>query len=325
MPIMPLLLSEDDVAVLLSMPEAINAVEAAFASQAAGAASNHPRARFFLPRGVLHHLAAALPARSVMGTKTYTTFGGKTRFWVQLFSSETGDLLALIEADTLGQIRTGAATGVAAKFLAQNDAAVATLLGTGRQAQTQAEALATALPGLRAIRAWGRDASRRLEFCRAMTERLGIPVTPADSPEQALNDAPVVVCATSAREPILRGASLSPGTFVAAVGANRLSAREIDEETVARASVVVVDDLAQARVEAAELIAAHEKRLFAWERARSLAAVVAGNVPGRTSAAEITLFKSLGVALEDIAVAAVVYEKARAQKRGREMEGGNVA
>jgi ornithine cyclodeaminase/alanine dehydrogenase-like protein (mu-crystallin family) len=218
----PLLLSEEDVARLLPMPDAINAVEAAFVAQARGDASNHPRERFFVPAGVLHHMAAAWSGRAgggVIGTKTYTSFANGTRFWVQLFSADTGDLLALIEADRLGQMRTGAATGVAARHLARKDAAAAALLGTGWQARTQASALAAACPTLQRICAFGRDEERRRTFCREMTDALGIPVIPARSVEDAVRNSQIIVCATTAREPILRGNDhLVPGMFVAAVG-----------------------------------------------------------------------------------------------------------
>ena len=327
----PLFLSEDDVSRLLAPPgatleamrDAMNAVEAAFADQASGRASNHPRERFFLPSGVLHHMAAAWPGRAgsgVAGTKTYTSFAGRgTRFWVQLFGADTGDLLALIEADRLGQVRTGAATGVAARHLARADATRAAVLGTGWQARSQALALVAARPGLREIRAFGRDPGRRDAFCREMTDALGVRVAPASSVEEAVGDAQIVVCATAAREPILRGEHLGPGMFLAAVGANRMSAREISEEVVGRADRVIVDDVSQARNEAAELVFAHERRVFAWEKARPLAAVVAEDGPGRASDQEIFLFKSLGVALEDVAVAALAYDKARATGAGRDL------
>jgi ornithine cyclodeaminase/alanine dehydrogenase-like protein (mu-crystallin family) len=319
----PLWITEDEVAGLLTMPEAVEAIESAFRHQAAGEGSNQPRGRFFVPGGVLHHMAAALPGfpragAGVMGTKTYTSFGAAgTRFWVMLYSAETGDLLAVIEADRMGQIRTGAATGVAVRHMARADAGRAALLGTGWQAQAQAQALLVARPGLREVRAFGRDTERRLRFCRQMTDTLGIPVTPMHTVEAALKGAQIVVCATSAREPILRGEDLPAGVFVAAVGANRLTAREVDEETVARADIVAVDDIAQARVEAAELIFAHERRRFSWERAHPLAQIVAGRAPGRENDEQITLFKSLGIALEDIAVAALVHEKARSRGVGR--------
>jgi ornithine cyclodeaminase/alanine dehydrogenase-like protein (mu-crystallin family) len=316
---MPLLLNEAEVTRLLTMPEAIDAVEAAFKAQASGdGTANQPRARFFLPKGVLHHMAAALPAKGVMGTKTYTSFAGGTRFYVQLFSSETGELLAFLEADKLGQVRTGAATGVAARHMARPDVRRASLLGTGWQAASQAEALLAARPDLREFQVFSRDDGRREAFCRKMTAKLGIHFLPMDSAEGAARGTEIVVTATTAREPILKGEWLSPGDFVAAVGANRITVREIDDEVVARAAVVAVDDLAQAQIEAAELIFAYERRSWNWSRARTLADVVSGVVPARTGPEDITLFKSLGVALEDVAVAALVYEKARAQNVGRD-------
>lgn len=317
---MPLFLTEDDVAALLTMPEAMAAIEAALVSWGMGRAGNHPRQRFFLPRGVLHHMAAYwldAPGGAVMGTKTYASFADGTRFYLQLFSAETGDLLAYLEADRLGQIRTGAATGVAAKFLALPDVHVAGLLGTGYQAETQAEALAAARPTLRTIQVFGRDPLRREDFCRRMTAKLGIHCEPAESAEAAVRGASLIASATTSREPVLRGEWLSPGDFVAAAGANRMTAREIDEETIARAAVVAVDDLEQARAESAELVFAYERRRFVWERALPLAQIIAGHAPGRLSADDITLFLSLGIGLEDIAAAALVYEKARAQGAGR--------
>jgi ornithine cyclodeaminase/alanine dehydrogenase-like protein (mu-crystallin family) len=316
---MPLYLTEKDVTGLLTMPEAMGAVEAAFRAQAAGDASNHARERFFLPRGVFHHMAAALPEKGVMGTKQYTSFPAGTRFWVLLFSSENGDLLSVMEADRLGQVRTGAATGVAARFMARQDAHTATLFGAGHQARTQAEAIVAARPGLRVVQVFSRDYARRERFCLEMTRKLNVRFVGLTSAEEAARGTDILVCATNAAEPVLKADWLSPGDFVAAVGANRLTAREIGEDVVERAERIAVDDLPQARTEAAELIFAHERRKLAWERVVPLADIVAGRVPGRTDATEVTLFKSLGVALEDVAVAHLVYEKARAQGVGREL------
>ncbi|MBC8102812.1 MAG: ornithine cyclodeaminase family protein [Cytophagales bacterium] len=317
---MPLYLTEPEVKRLITMPEAIAAVEAAFADQGAGrGAQNQARSRFFLPQGVLHTMSAALPSKGVMGTKTYTSFGTETRFWVMLYSAEDGSLLAMIEGDRLGQIRTGAATGVAARHLAREDATMASLFGTGWQAETQAEALLVARPNLREVQVHSRDAHNRETFCRKMTARLGIRFSPFGSAEEAARTTQILITATSAREPILRGEWLSPGDFVAAVGANRFTAREIDETVVARADRVVVDDLDQARLEAAELIYAYERRKWSWASAVSLAQVVAGPGPARRSGDEILVFKSLGIALEDVAVAQVVYENARSLGLGREL------
>jgi ornithine cyclodeaminase/alanine dehydrogenase-like protein (mu-crystallin family) len=317
---MPLFISEDDVTGLITMAEAMDAVEGAFKALGAGdGTANQPRGRFFLPHGVMHHMAAALPGKGVMGTKTYTSFGYETRFYVMLFSSDTGELLTLMEANKLGQIRTGAATGVAARYMARQDAHFASLLGAGLQARAQAEAVLLACPHLREFHVFSREFAPRERFCQQMTRALNVRFTPMSSAEEAARGTEIIICATTAREPILRGDWLSPGDFVAAVGANRLSAREIEEDVVGRADIVVVDDVSQARTESAELIYAYERRKFSWEKARPLAAIVSGRERGRTSPEDITLFKSLGIALEDVAVGALVYEKAKAKGVGREI------
>lgn len=323
---MPLLITEKEVSELLTMSEAMDAVEGAFRAQASGDGTvNHARSRIFLPRGVFHHMAAAVPSRGVMGTKTYTSFAGDNRFYIQLFSSDTGELLAFIEADTLGKVRTGAATGVATKYLARADAQNASLLGAGWQAESQAEAVLTARPQIRGFQVYGRDFSRRERFCQKMTRQLGVRFTAMKSAEEAARGTEIIVTATTAKEPILMGEWLTPGDFVAAVGANRMTAREIDDEVIARADLVVVDDYAQAQSEGAELIFAHERRKLSWGRVTPLHAILGGRTPGRSTPEQITLFKSLGVALEDVAVAAVVYEKAKAQGRGQEILGGSKA
>lgn len=316
---MPLLLNEENVTELLTMPEAIQAVEQAFVALANGSDMNHPRERFFLSEGVMHHMAAALPSKKVMGTKTYTNFGSVTRLYVQLFSSETGELLAYIEGDNLGQMGTGAATGVAAKYMSRQDAKSATIYGTGWQAKAQAEALLCVRPGLRQMRVYSRDRSSTFAFCQEMTRRLNVNFSPFTSVEEAGRETQIIICATSASVPFFNGEWLSPGDFVAAVGANRLSAQELDIETIARADIIAVDDWTQAKTESAELIFAHENRHLSWERVVPLAAIVAGRAPGRQNPEQVTIFKSLGVAIGDIAVAALVYEKALAQRIGQEI------
>jgi ornithine cyclodeaminase/alanine dehydrogenase-like protein (mu-crystallin family) len=317
---MALLLTENDVTRLLTMPEAIEAVEAAFAELGTGkGTANHPRQRFFLPHGVLHHMAATLPGKGYMGTKTYTSFPDGTRFYVMLFSSNSGELLALIEGNRLGQVRTGATTGVAAKYMARDDVTLASLIGAGWQAEAQAEALVAVRPHIREFQVYSRHYVPRERFCQKMTRKLSVRFTPFDSAEAAVRGTQVVITATTAREPVVFADWLSPGDFVAAVGANRLTAREVDEEVLARSAVVAVDDLTQAKTEAAELIFANERRRFNWDQAVALSEVVSGWRPGRTDPEDITFFKSLGVAIEDVAVAALVYEKAKAQGVGAEL------
>jgi alanine dehydrogenase len=315
---MPLLITERDVTDLLTMREAMDAVEASFAALGSGDGTvNEPRTRFFLPHGVLHRMAAAIPGQGVMGMKVYTSYAHGSRFWVMLFSSDSGDLLALIEGNRLGQVRTGAATGVAAKYMALEGLTRASLLGAGWQAETQAEALLIARPNIVEFQVYSRHYVPRERFCQKMTRRLSVRFTPMDSAEAAVRTTQAVICATSAPEPVLHADWLQPGDFIAAVGANRLTSREVEEAVVEKASVVAVDDLTQAKSEAAELLFAHERRKFSWESAIPLSDIVSGHRPGRKTPEDITLFKSLGVALEDIAVAAVVYKKATAAGRGQ--------
>jgi len=299
------------------MDEAIRAVEEGFAMLGSGDGTvTQPRSRFFLPHGVLHHMAATLPGKGVMGTKTYTSFADATRFFIMLYSSESGELLALIEGDKLGQIRTGAATGVAAKYMARPDATKVALLGAGWQAEAQAEAILAVCPHIHEFQVYSRNFVPRERFCQKMTRKLNIRFTPMDSAEGAVRTTQIIVCATTARDPILFADWLQEGDFVAAVGANRLTAREVDERVIEKANVVVVDDPVQARSEAAELIYAYERRRMNWDSVVPLADIVAGRREGRNSPVDLTFFKSLGIALEDVAVAAAVYEKAKAEGVG---------
>ncbi|HZN10733.1 MAG TPA: ornithine cyclodeaminase family protein [Blastocatellia bacterium] len=314
---MPLYLTEQDVTDLLTMPDALAAVESAFRSQLSGEATNEPRRRVRARGATLHVMSGAVGG--LLGFKAYTVAGGKARFHVSLYDATTGELLALIEADRLGQMRTGAASGVATKYLAAGDARLVGLYGAGWQARTQLEAVAAVRP-VDAVAVYSRSTERRERFCEEMGARLGIAgMRPVGRPEEAADGADVVITITSAREPVLRGAWLKPGAHVNAAGGNSLLRRELDDDVVRRASFVAVDDRGQARVEAGELFAAVEKGLLTWEQVHELRYVVGGAVRGRTEASEITLFKSLGVAIEDVAAAAVVYRRARERGAGKEI------
>ena len=202
------------------MPMALEAVEESLRQQGKGELSLHPRRRLKLPdNAFLHYMAAADPVHGYMGMKFYTVARGAARFVVPLFRSTTGEMAALIEADALGQIRTGAASGVATKYLANSNARSACIIGTGYQARTQLEAVA-AVRRLERVRAFGRDPERRAQFCREMSARIGVAVEPADSGEEAVRGAEIVITATSAMKIVLEGAWLSPGTHINAIGAN---------------------------------------------------------------------------------------------------------
>ena len=315
---MALYLTENDVDRLLEMPACINAIEHAFQDLAAGNAAFRPRARVAASGAMLHVLPAASDRLGRLSVKAYATTSEAARFVVLLFDTRTAEHLATIEADRLGQRRTGAATGVATRHLARSDAGVLAILGTGWQARSQVEAVAC-VRRLREVRAWGRDRDRLIEFCGDVARATRVSVQPAPNPEATVRGADIVVTATSAGQPVLKGAWLSPGMHVNAIGSNRADRREIDDEAVARADVIVVDSTEQARLEAGDLLLARspEGSLQPVTRALDLATVVAGRHPGRTEARAITLFKSLGIGLEDLAAASLVYDRARAAGAGR--------
>ncbi|MCU1314717.1 MAG: hypothetical protein JWN63_39 [Candidatus Acidoferrum typicum] len=316
---MTLHISEAEVRAVLTMPLAVGAVEEISRKQATGEVVVHPRRRFELPGGgFFHYMAAVDFSAGFVAMKQYTFVRGKLRFLVPLYEMATGDLLALIEADYMGQLRTGAASGVATKYLARKNARVAAIIGTGGQAKTQLEAIA-AVRKLESARAYGRDAAKREKFCKEMSERLGIPVHPCASAAEAVRSADIVCTATTAAQPVVSGADLSPGAHINAIGANHAHKRELDDEAVASADIIVVDSVEQSRQEAGDLIIAFHGDEICWTGVKKLSEIVAGKTSGRTSDTEVTLFKSNGIASWDLAVAMKVYTMAREKKLGREL------
>lgn len=316
---MPLLLTEADVRSLLTMPLALEAVEESFRRLADGAALVQPRRRLNVPgKSYLHYMAAADSAAGYMGMKIYTTSRHGLRFLVPLFDANTGDSLALIEADYLGQVRTGAASGVATKFLARENAATVGIIGTGSQAKTQLEAIA-AVRKINEIRAYGRDQARRENFASEMSSRLKSRVVPADSAERAARDAEIVVTATTSTRPVLEGKWLAPGAHINAIGANFPQKRELDDEAIRRCDLIAVDSREQSKMEAGDLIDTLRGDDSGWGRVLELSEIIAGKAKGRTNANEITLFKSSGVASEDVAVAGRIYELALERHIGRQI------
>jgi ornithine cyclodeaminase/alanine dehydrogenase-like protein (mu-crystallin family) len=327
---MALVLREVDVHAVLTMDDTMRVLDAAFRRQAAGEARNQPRRRVVLPegRGVLHVLPAYVPGTpghpemdgpGLVGLKSYTAVAGKVRFLVQLFSAEDGRLMALIEADLLGQMRTGGASGVATRYMARQDARVFGMIGSGGQARTQALAMCAARPVDKFL-VYGRSIDRARLFCQELTIETGIEFVPVERPEQAVREADVVVTATTAHDPVLLGAWLRPGQHINVMGSNWAHRREVDGEAVRRSAVVAVDARDQAEIEAGDLLLAAQSGDFAMERAVELGEIVAGHVAGRPDAEAITLFKSLGIGLEDVAVGGWVYERARERGLGQEID-----
>ncbi|GAC1535619.1 MAG: ornithine cyclodeaminase family protein [Candidatus Velthaea sp.] len=312
---MPIYLTEDDIAATLPMADALRQLERAARAQADGTATNAPRQRVKANTTILHVLPAAFEGR--LGHKSYTTAPRGPRFWYTLWD-QSGEMLAILEADRLGQIRTGAASGLATKFMARADARTLGVIGTGYQARSQIEAVCAARP-IERIRVWGRNREKLEVFTKEMTAALSRPIEAAASAREAVGDADVVVTMTSATTPVLEGAWLSPGTHVNAAGSNRTVAQEIDIETVRRAAVVAVEDIAQAKVESGDLRSANEAGAFKWIDTVRLADLIAGNALGRTADDQITLFESLGIGLWDIAVANFVVDACVAGGRGTKL------
>jgi ornithine cyclodeaminase/alanine dehydrogenase-like protein (mu-crystallin family) len=312
---MAIFLSEANIAKLATMNMALEAVEEAFRLQGEGKADNAPRRRCRLQNGLLHVMSASLPTLGFAGLKSYSSSGGTARFLVHLYNADDGQLLAIMEADRLGQLRTGAASAVATKYMAREDVSRLGIIGTGCQARTQLQAICAVRP-IRTITAYGRDPERRQQFCKEMTETLGVTVTPAAGPEEAVRDADIVVSVTTSREPVFNGEWLAKGAHINAIGSNSITRQEIDVETVRRSACVVVDSLEQSRIEKGDLARAAEAEAFYWEDARELGLVVIGDFPGREDDSEITLFESGGIALEDVALAGRIFKAAQKARVG---------
>jgi ornithine cyclodeaminase/alanine dehydrogenase-like protein (mu-crystallin family) len=316
---MALLLSEADVKSILTMPLAIEAVDASFRRLADGSALLHSRQRLHLPeRSYLHYMAAGDLESGYMGLKIYSSSREGLRFLVTLFNAKSGDLVALLEADYLGQVRTGAASGVATRLMAREDARIVGIIGTGLQARTQLEAVSL-VRKVERVRACGRDAQRRERFATEMTARLGIPVTAAASAEEAVRDADIVIASTTSTNPVVEGRWLRPGAHINAIGANFAQKRELDTDAVMRCDVIAADSREQSRQEAGDLIQAFSVDESRWGQVHELADIVAGKIPGRTTPDQITLFKSNGIAIEDVVVAGRIYELARERGVGRQV------
>ena len=306
---MPLWLSEDDVAALVSPGEAVPVIEDCFLRIAAAQVELMPRRRFSVEGGYFAVMAAADRGLGVAGLKSYTVVGETLQFVVCLFSLEDGSLTALIAADRLGQVRTGAASGVAAKHLARPDAKSLGLIGAGWQAESQLAAIRAAVPSIERVVVSSRTRAR----AEAFAERHGAEV--AGSPAEA-GACDVVVTATTSRDPVLRGDWLSDGALVCAVGANYATARELDSQVIARATLVCCDSLEDARLESGDLIEPVAAGQLDWLEVQELHSIVAGELPGRQSDSDIVVFKSNGIAPWDVAIGHEVVRRARERRVG---------
>ena len=325
MPEQPLWIGEAEVAELLSLEDAIEVLARSFRLQAGGEASSMPRAHLRRGDSILHAVGGAIDEDDLVGTKTWAYTPRGAAPLLVLFSSSDGHVRGVVEAFRLGQLRTAATSGLATRALARADARTLALLGTGKQARAQAEAVA-AVREIREVRLFGRDADRRAELAEQLRERLGADVVELGEVGEALAGADVATAVTRAAAPIVTGEMIEPGLHLNAVGAIVPSRRELAPSAVAAFDAVVVDSLEQARDDAGELRAAADEGLIDWARVGELGAICAeGGAAGR-GAAETTLFKALGVGLSDVALGAEIVRRAQsAGVVGSQVQGHAVA
>ena len=298
------------------MDIALEQVERALKDRALGRAVDVPRARIQTPAGIQHVLQACAPELGYIGFKYYYTVPGqRSATYVHLINMKTGKLEAIVEAVWLGMIRTGAASGVAAKHLANPGATVLAQLGAGHQGMGQLEAVVRAL-NIREARVYARTRDKLEAWCKKMALKLGIPVIPAASGAEAISGAQVVNVITKSTTPVLDGDWLQPGQHVNAAGSNALSRREIDAKTVQRAALITVDARGTARNECGDLIAAVETGRLSWDTLTEIGEVIAGRAPGRAHKDDITLYESHGMGIQDVYTAAKLVELARSGKMG---------
>lgn len=316
---MALLLRESDVESLLTMPRTIELVERVHREYSTGNAIDVPRERTRVPKAGLHILQGAVPSAGVFGYKAYTSSREGVRFLVYAFSAERGNLEGIIEADRLGMMRTGAAGGVAAKWLARPDAKVVGIFGSGWQAEGQIEALAN-VRKLERVKVWSRNAEKLAKFCARMREKLRLEVVPAASANDAVTGSDIVVTITTSATPVFSGELVTPGMHINAAGSNSLLRQEIDEATVRKCDPIVVDSRPSALKEAGDLLPVLEKGRIHGGALTELGEVIAGTRPGRTSAEQTTLFESQGMAIQDLVIASELLALARTRGMGSEVK-----
>ncbi len=316
---MALIVREKQVRALLSMRDTVSVLEEAFHAQSQGLVKNQPRTRLAFANGVLTLLAAAAPTFGVVGFKTYTAFREGVRYVIMLFSAHNGELLAIIEADHLGAMRTGGTSAVATKYLARTNARNVGLIGAGQQAVTQLMGVCAVRP-ITSVCVYSRKQPERELFCREMSRLLNIEVISADDVHEVVEDADILITATTARDPVLHGEWLKPGCHINAIGSNWVQRRELDLSTLHRSMIIVTDSLEQAYIEAGDFVIPANEGLFQWERVHELSEIVGDQGLQRETPDEITLYKGLGAALEDVVTAAHVYFLAVKQGLGEEID-----
>lgn len=316
---MVLYLNEHEVTQLIDMRESIDALRDTFNQQGLNNVINNPRQRVRTGKSMLHYLAGALPHLGVMGYKAYISSREGLKFRVFLHNIDDGALLSVMDGNYMGMIRTGAVTGLATSYMSREDSSVLGVFGTGFQAEGQIKAVCE-VRNIGTIKIYGRNEERKTGFCNIMAEQLSAEIIPVDDPDQVVEGSDIIVTATTSSTPVFEGKLLRNGTHINAIGGNFLFKREIDEKTVNASRVIAVESVEQCRIESGELVTSAEKGKIFWDQIIELGDIVSGRINGRYNENDITLFKSVGIAIEDICIARYLYDKALETNIGKEID-----
>lgn len=316
---MALFLKDEDVAQCVTMDAMLEAIESMQRQYGDGQAHNMTRRKIIADSGMLSVMGGGLFHQGLLGVKTYTVVKGAYSFQVSLYDANTGELLLYTQANRLGQLRTGATTGVAVKHLANPGDATVGIIGTGGQAPTQLEALSK-VRGIKKIKAYSRTQERREEFARRMTDTMGVEVSAVDSNEDAVRDCDIVLCIAATMDPVVEGAWIKDGSTLIGAGPTTWRAREVDEAVITRAGKLIVDSTEQAAIEAGDLCSAVDKGIIQWSKVHELRHVVSGAVTGRDSKDQVVYAKIMGTGVADVAAAKLAYDSAKAAGLGTEMD-----
>ena len=316
---MALFLKDEDVAQCVTMDAMLEAIESMQRQYGDGQAHNMTRRKIIADSGMLSVMGGGLFHQGLLGVKTYTVVKGSYSFQVSLYDANTGELLLYTQANRLGQLRTGATTGVAVKHLANPEDAAVGIIGTGGQAPTQLEALSK-VRGIKKIKAYSRTQERREEFARRMTDTMVVEVSAATSNEDAVRDCDIVLCIAATMDPVVEAAWLKDGSTLIGAGPTTWRAREVDEAVITRAGKLIVDSMEQAAIEAGDLCSAVDKGIIQWSKVHELRHVVSGAVTGRDSKDQVVYAKIMGTGVADVAAAKLAYDSANAAGLGTEMD-----
>jgi alanine dehydrogenase len=314
----PLWITESEVVDLMAMSEAIAALRSGLIEEAHGSAQNMVKTHaVYDGHSTLHAIGAVFAGKRIVGTKTWTHTEGGACPLLLLFSADDGQLIAIIEAFALGQMRTGGISGLATDCIARADARVMALIGSGKQSITQVAAVA-AVRSLEVVRVWSPTAAKRQAFAATAAKRVGVFVMAVDTLDAAIDGADIVTLATRAREPFLTEAMPKQGAHINAVGAIALDRAEFTDGIIARSSVIAADSVPQVRNLSREFRDAFGEDEARWARVVRLSELVAAG-SGRPRDADLTLFKAMGMGISDLSLGIALLDRARAQGIGREL------